>query len=63
MSEITKLKGDSKGGFLDSLLNKNQLPDVNVTLSKETLINLGVMLVVSVSILLLLNFILKQMLK
>ena len=58
-----KLKGDSKGGFLDMLINKNQLPEVNVTLSKETLIQLGLMIVISISILLLLNVILKQAFK
>jgi len=63
MSEITKLKGDSKGGFLDSLINKNSLPDVKVTLSNETLVNLGITIVVSISILILFNIILKQIFK
>lgn len=58
MSE--KLQGDKKGGLLDMLINKNQLPEVSVTLSKETIFQIGLMLVISISILILLNIVVKQ---
>lgn len=59
----TKLQGDRSGGLLDLLVNKGQLPDVNVVISKETLVQLGVMLVLAFTILILINYILKHLLK
>lgn len=63
MSETTVLKGNKSGGLLDLLVNKGTLPDVNVSITKETSIHLGVMLVLSFTILILINYILKHLLK
>lgn len=64
---ITKLKGDSEGGLLDNLLNKGKMPDVNVTLSTQTLKELGLMLasviIVSAIIIIIVNAIFKTLTK
>lgn len=60
MPSTTVLKGDGVGGFLDKLINKGQLPEVNVTLSKETLIGLALMIIVAAVIIILLNAVIKM---
>lgn len=52
-----------KGGLLDMLVNKGTLPEVSVSISKESLIALGLMIIISAVIILLINAILKHLLK
>lgn len=56
----TKLKGDAAGGLLDSLINKGELPTVKIQIEQETLIKLGLMIIISISIVVMLNQIFKQ---
>lgn len=60
MAEKTVLKGNSAGGFLDSLINKNELPTVKITIEKETLIQLGLVIVISMIIVFLAQNIMKS---
>lgn len=49
-----------EGGLLDKLINKAQLPEMEITISRESLISLGVMLFITVTALLIVQAILKS---
>ena len=60
--ERTVLKGDIKGGLLDTLINRGELPTVKIQIEKDTLIQLGIMIVISITIVIFVQAILKQIL-
>lgn len=62
MSDTTVLKGNAAGGLLDNLLNKGSLPSVNIKIEKETMVSLGIMIVISITIVVLIQHILKLIL-
>ncbi len=59
----TKINPEKKGGLLDKIINQGQLPTVSVEVSNDTLIHLGIMIVISGVIVVLVAGIIKSIMK
>lgn len=59
-NEKTAITADKKGGLLDKLINGGELPEVKVKIENDTLVHIGIMIVVSVTLSILISILLKQ---